>query len=449
VSYLVFARKYRPRTFSEVIGQEHVATTLRNAIAGGRLAHAYLFAGPRGVGKTTMARILAKSINCLETPGPEPCGTCDACLGIAAGTDVDVIEIDAASNRGVGDVEPLIDTARYLPQRSARRIFILDEAHMLSTTAWNALLKTLEEPPAHVLFIFCTTQPQKVIETVRSRCQGFDFHRITPADIEGKLKRIVENEGLEVAEDLLREIALRSTGGLRDAETMLDQLVSSVPEGEARSLGVADLLAVLGDTPREQRMALLRKAHAGEAADALDAADGLLSGGADPAVLLQDLFGDVHDETVALARGGESDLGMEWCLAAAELLGRHMALAGRSRAPRAALDLAMLALTKLGEVADLEELVARLERLAGGPATPPASAPGTVAAAPGSKPDLRRNLAQLKRRGAEAAPDGSAGKPEAPAGAARGGSRARSWRGSAPCRGSRRCSRYSGAISNR
>ncbi|MFI5403857.1 MAG: DNA polymerase III subunit gamma/tau [Planctomycetota bacterium] len=293
MSYLVFSRKYRPQTFDDVIGQEHVGQTLRNAIAHGRLGHAYLFSGPRGVGKTTMARILAKAVNCLVSPGIAPCGTCEACKGIAAGGDVDVLEIDAASNRKVEEVEPLIDAARYLPQRSPRKVFIVDEAHMLSTHAWNALLKTVEEPPPHVLFVFATTAPNKVPATVRSRCQCFDFRSIGASDIEGKLKRIAAEEGLALDEGVLKEIAARATGGLRDAESLLDQILSAAPAG--RPVAVSDLVALLGDTPREVRLAILDHARRGAMKESLAAAEEIVRRGADPLELLRDLYGDLQD----------------------------------------------------------------------------------------------------------------------------------------------------------
>lgn len=400
MSYLVFARKYRPQTFREVIGQDHVAGTLRNALEAGRLAHAYLFCGPRGVGKTTMARILAKAVNCMERPGADPCGTCEACRGIADGGDVDVLEIDAASNRKVEDVEPLVDSTRYIPQRSPKKVFIVDEVHMLSRHAWNALLKTLEEPPDHVLFIFATTEPHKMPATARSRCQRFDFRRITPQDIETKLRRIAEAEGLasSVADDsVFREIAERATGGLRDAETLLDQLIAAAPAD--RPLEVSDLVAILGDTPREVRLQLLRHAQAGAMSDALAAAAAVVDAGADPGALLRDLYGDLHAAAVANATGGETELGLEWCLAAAELVGRHLVLGDRSRAPRATLDLALLAVSRLGDVRDLEELVERLEHLAagGGEASPrseppPAREPrsGPEGATPNIKEEWRR-----------------------------------------------------------
>lgn len=365
MTYVVFARKYRPQTFEEVVGQAHVAQTLRNAITGDRLAHAYLFCGPRGVGKTTMARLLAKAVNCLVSPGTHPCGKCEACTSIASGQDVDVLELDAASRRKVEDIEPLIDSSRYLPQRSPKKVFIVDEAHMLSKTAWNALLKTLEEPPPHVLFIFATTEPSKVIETVRSRCQRFDFKRITEIDIAGKLRRIAEEEGAQVEEDVFAEIASRATGGMRDAETLLDQSLSAAPED--RALAADDLVAILGGTPRASRGLLLEAARTGDMTTALQGAAELVDAGADPVELLGDLFADVHHQAVSCARGdSDGAFTVEWCLAAADLLSRHRHLARESRAARASLDLGLLAVSRLGDVRDLEELVGRLEALSTG-----------------------------------------------------------------------------------
>jgi len=369
VSYVVFARKYRPMTFDEVVGQEHVGQTLKNALAQDRLAHAYLFCGPRGVGKTTMARILAKAVNCLVSPGDHPCGQCEACTSIAAGQDIDVLELDAASRRKVEDIEPLIDSSRYLPQRSPRKIFIVDEAHMLSKTAWNALLKTLEEPPAHVLFIFATTEPSKVIETVRSRCQRFDFKRITEKDIVGKLRRIADAEGAAVDAEVFSEIATRATGGMRDAETLLDQALGAAPTD--RALGTEDLVAILGGTPRGERARILSGAHAGQMKAVLTSAAALVDAGADPVELLQDLFDDVHAAAVAKASGappraGFESLDVEWCLAAADLLSRHRYMARESRAARASLDLGLLAVARLGDVRDIEEMVEKLERMAAG-----------------------------------------------------------------------------------
>ena len=361
MSYLVFARKYRPQTFDEVVGQEHVARTLQNAIAADRLAHAYLFCGPRGVGKTSMARLLAKAVNC---PGD---ADAEMAASIAAGNDVDVLEIDAASNRKVEDVEPLVDSTRYLPQRALRKIFIVDEAHMLSKHAWNALLKTLEEPPPHVLFIFATTEPHKVLETVRSRCQRFDFLRISAGDIAGKLRRIAKAEGVDVEEAVFDEIANRATGGLRDAESLLDQALSGTAD---RALNMEDLVSMLGGIPRESRRQLLELAHAGGMTDVLSKGAEIVESGADPAELLRDLYGDLRDLAVLRVQGGEAPLGVEWCLAAAEIVGRHQRMATDSRAVRATLDLCLLAVSRLGDVTDLEDLVKRLENVAGG-AEPP------------------------------------------------------------------------------
>ena len=404
MSYVVFARKYRPLTFDEVVGQEHVAQTLRNAITGDRLAHAYLFCGPRGVGKTTMARILAKAVNCEASEGADPCGKCDVCLSIATGQDIDVLELDAASRRKVEDIEPLIDSSRYLPQRSPRKVFIVDEAHMLSKTAWNALLKTLEEPPAHVLFIFATTEPSKVIETVRSRCQRFDFKRITERDIVGKLQRIATAEGAQVENEVFDEIAARATGGMRDAETLLDQALGAAPAD--RALRADDLVAILGGTPRGERARILAAAHAGAMREVLGSAATLVDAGADPVELLQELFDDLHDTAVRIASGqsasGQSasgeparpgleavalaEVGIEWCLAAADLLSRHRYIARESRAARASLDLGLLAVARLGDVRDLEEMVERLERLSSGAGAPAARAAPTPQPAPSGQP---------------------------------------------------------------
>ena len=245
MSYLVLARRWRPQRFEDVIGQEHVVRTLSNAITNNRLAHAYLFTGARGVGKTSVARILAKALNCEKGPAPTPCNLCSQCAEITGGSSVDVLEIDGASNTGVDDVRELRENVRYLPQSCRYKIYIIDEVHMLSVAAFNALLKTLEEPPPHVIFIFATTEPHKIPATILSRCQRFDFARIPRMKMLAGLENICRSEGLKIDSSDLAVIAQKSEGSVRDALSLLDQVVSfsgkEVPKGEvARALGIVD-----------------------------------------------------------------------------------------------------------------------------------------------------------------------------------------------------------------
>jgi DNA polymerase-3 subunit gamma/tau len=227
MAHLSWYRKYRPQNFDDVVGQPHIERTLRNAVGEGTTAHAYLFTGPRGTGKTTTARILAKALNCEKGPTPDPDETCDQCVAIAEGTHPDVLELDAASRTGVDDVrEQIIGRVNYLPVRGRWKIFIIDEVHMLSTSAFNALLKTLEEPPSHTLFVLCTTHPQKVPETIHSRCQRFDFRRLSVEDIVGRLRFIADAEKVEVTDGALTLLAKHALGGMRDAITTLEQLAA-------------------------------------------------------------------------------------------------------------------------------------------------------------------------------------------------------------------------------
>ncbi len=240
--YQVLARKWRPQQFDDVVGQEHVTTTLKNAIDQNRLAHAYLFVGPRGIGKTSTARIFAKALNCVKGPTVTPCDECDNCKEITEGRSLDVLEIDGASNNGVEQVRELRDTVRYAPARSKFKIYIIDEVHMLTTQAFNALLKTLEEPPAHVKFFFATTEPQKVLPTILSRCQRFDLRRIPASLIVKHLKAIAKKEKVSVDDAALAAIARGAEGGLRDAESALDQLIAFCGNKIAES----DVLSVFG-----------------------------------------------------------------------------------------------------------------------------------------------------------------------------------------------------------
>src|SRR6266481_3346629 len=242
VSYEVFARKYRPQTFDDIVGQSHVSRTLKNAVAQNRLAHAYLFVGPRGIGKTSTARILAKALNCIHGPTVNPCGVCHNCREIAAGNSLDVLEIDGASNNGVEQVRELRENARYAPAKSRFKIYIIDEVHMLTSAAYNALLKTLEAPPPHVKFIFATTEPQKVLATIVSRCQRFDLNRIPAKLIAEHLQFIAKKEKITLELAAAHAIARGAEGGLRDAESMLDQLVAFCGD----KISESDVLSVFG-----------------------------------------------------------------------------------------------------------------------------------------------------------------------------------------------------------
>ena len=245
MSYLAIARKYRPDTFDQIVGQEHVTRTLRNAIESGRIHHAFLFCGARGVGKTTAARALARALNCTEGPTPDPCGSCTSCVEIGSGTHPDLIEIDGASNNSVDDVRDLRDTVHYSPNHGKYKIYLVDEVHMLSKAAFNALLKTLEEPPPHVVFIFATTEPNKILDTILSRVQRFDFKRIGVGPVVARLKEITEQEGATLSEDALRRIARAGEGSMRDAQSLLDKVISFSASNEVSDAQVSELLGLI------------------------------------------------------------------------------------------------------------------------------------------------------------------------------------------------------------
>jgi len=291
VSYEVFARKYRPQTFDDLVGQAHVSRTLKNAVAQNRLAHAYLFVGPRGVGKTSTARILAKSLNCVKGPTVTPCGECDNCREIAGGNSLDVIEIDGASNNSVEDVRQLRENVRYAPAKGRYKIYLIDEVHMLSSAAFNALLKTLEEPPGHVKFIFATTEPQKVLPTILSRCQRFDLHRI-PANLIAKhLQFIAGKEQITLEPAAAHSIARGAEGGLRDAESMLDQLVAFCGE----KISENDVLDVFGFTSEQTVIDLTGRILRGETPDAIDLLHQQSDAGKDMMRLMSDLIAYLRD----------------------------------------------------------------------------------------------------------------------------------------------------------
>ena len=246
MSYLVLARKCRPQTFGEVVAQRHITETIKSAIEVDRLSHSYLFCGPRGTGKTSTARILAKALNCrsADGPTPEPCGECDSCVEVAASRSPDVLEIDGASNRGISEIQALRERVQYAPQ-GRFKVFIIDEVHMLTKQAFNALLKTLEEPPPYVVFIFATTEPHRLPATITSRCQRYDFRRIPSADIAASVRKIAASEGLTLGEEASLLVAHRADGGLRDALSILDQVLAYSPRGELSADEVAQIIGIL------------------------------------------------------------------------------------------------------------------------------------------------------------------------------------------------------------
>jgi len=287
----VFARKYRPQAFDDIVGQQHVSRTLKNAVLQNRLAHAYLFVGPRGTGKTSTARILSKALNCIHGPTVTPCGVCDNCREITAGNSLDVLEIDGASNNGVEQVRELRENARYAPAKSRFKIYIIDEVHMLTSAAFNALLKTLEEPPPHVKFIFATTEPQKVLATIVSRCQRFDLHRI-PANLIGQhLQLIAGKEKITLEPRAAHAIARGAEGGLRDAESMLDQLVAFCGENIAE----ADVLNVFGFTSEQTVAAFTGKILTSATAEAVQLLNEQSEAGKDMMRLMADLISYLRD----------------------------------------------------------------------------------------------------------------------------------------------------------
>jgi DNA polymerase-3 subunit gamma/tau len=249
MTYLVLALKYRPQTFDEIVGQEHVSQTLKNGIATGKISHAYLFSGPRGIGKTTTARILAKALNCKQGPTPQPCNKCTSCVEISRGSSLDVLEIDGASNRGIDEIRSLRENVKFSPVSSRYKIYIIDEAHQITHDAFNALLKTLEEPPRHIIFMLATTQPEKIPPTILSRCQRFAFKLIPQKKIRERLDYIVNQEGVKIEEEALNLIASRGEGSLRDAQSLLDQVISYAGDKE---ITLQDTNFILGVLPFER-----------------------------------------------------------------------------------------------------------------------------------------------------------------------------------------------------
>jgi DNA polymerase-3 subunit gamma/tau len=398
MEYQVLARKWRPQQFDDVVGQEHVVATLKNALKAKRLAHAYLFVGPRGTGKTSIARIFAKALNCQKGDGLNPCDACDSCREIANGTSMDVLEIDGASNNGVEQVRDLRDNVKFMPTRGKYRVYIIDEVHMLSTAAFNALLKTLEEPPPHVKFIFATTEPDKVLATIISRCQRFDLRRIPTAQIVERLRLVAKEEKVAVDDDALLAVARGAEGGLRDAESALDQLISF----KGRKITEEDVLSVFGLASRAMMEDLAGRVLAGDVQGVIRLVAELDQGGKDLHRLTTELLAYFRDLLVCMhvdkpdelelstgqvetlkrqAQGTNADR----VLRVARIIGETLDGMRFALSRRTLLEMALIRCARAAVVVSLEEILKRINELrdalpgdggaAAGPASPTGAAP--------------------------------------------------------------------------
>jgi DNA polymerase-3 subunit gamma/tau len=379
MSYLVYARKWRPQNFDQIVGQEHITTTLKNAITLNRVAHAYLFSGPRGVGKTSTARILARALNCEKGPVIEPCNSCDSCREISEGRSLDTIEIDGASNRGIDQIRQLRENVKFVPARGRFKVYIIDEVHQITTDGFNALLKTLEEPPAHVKFIFATTRAHKVLPTIISRCQRFDFKPLSVSFISGKLKRIIEAEKLNVTDEALLYIARTAAGSMRDAESILDQL-SSFGSDEVNLEKVSSVLGLINlDTLwKISRLIIERKT-----AEALILLQELINEGKDLSqftaglmeqfrniLITRTISGDAKNSFIDLPgdyveRISEQgkNLTLEEILYIFNVLVRAQEQLKRALSGRVILEMAIVKLTRRGNVSSPEEILKKLGQI--------------------------------------------------------------------------------------
>ena len=410
MSYLVMARAFRPETFNEVVAQDHIVDTLRNAIKQDRVAHAYLFSGPRGTGKTTTARLLAKALNCVEGPTPDPCGECNFCKSIANGTSADVRELVGASTGLVEDIRQLREEVGYAASKGKRKVYIIDEVHMLSTSAFNALLKTLEEPPPHVIFVFATTEPHKMPETVLSRCQRFNFRRIGVADIVGHLQVILKEKKLEVEESALFLIARKAEGGMRDALSLLDQVIA-FSDADITDEVVQDLLGLIS---RDLYFDLTQAIVDRNGAKALAVVDRLIREGSDLGEFVNGLMAHFRHLLVARAVGELVDENLpevdrvHYAEVAAQfeeagLVRMLNAVAeletqiGRVSEPRFWLELTVMKLVQMTSSVDLQVLLGRLEQLerglkSSGNISVSGAAPASAPKPPLPKPNVQRPI---------------------------------------------------------
>jgi DNA polymerase-3 subunit gamma/tau len=394
MTYQVIARKWRPQTFADLVGQEHVTNTLANAIKNNRVAHAYIFSGARGVGKTTAARILAKAMNCVSGPTAEPCGVCDACKEIAAGTSLDVIEIDAASNRGIDQIRELREMVRYAPAAARSKVVILDEAHMLTGEASNALLKTLEEPPDRVIFVMATTQPEDLEDTIRSRSQHFHFRALTFAEIAGRLEEIAQKENLKIEPGAMAVIARMAEGSLRDALSLLEQARAycgdTISDKEVR-----ELLGVVPDDALEELVGAISE---GSADRALGLVHTFQKEGRNLQHFCREAVRHVRNLLIARTCGADSEmiaatpdqrpaLAKAAALFSEEDLTRFFQILlqtdedlRRKPDPRVHLEMGLLRLINAARLAPLEELLADLKTGAPGGSAGPSTSPGATAA---------------------------------------------------------------------